>query len=312
MSPMRANLIELCCGSAGLTLYALGAKHPGLMAYQGSKWRARKPLTAVLAYRGITELRPVLLNDAGPWGDTWNLLLDSTTLALTIEHLQKYADQVPSTPVVKPEKHPMRMLYDAIHGAELPLSTDPLFAAQHLFLQRISVNGKAVGTRNGKWISPGYNRDSAEGSKRKTFGVIHPMIPQLAKLLSTWSSTLDWGLIEERWTDPISGPQHRPLIKTTRCDARDIPVEVEEPTVVYIDPDYVNATGYPNGELPRPDLVDLSMRWASKGALVMISEAEPIEELTKRGWEAIQIASPNPTNASPFKSKKPEWVTLSP
>ena len=219
-------------------------------------------------------------------------MLNSKTLPQVIEILQ-----------ILSLEHP-RVVYDRINKRAVPSIYDPRFAAEYLFLQRLSVNGKAVGTRNGTWRSPGYNKDSAEGSHRDTFGKINPMIPQLIILLSSWKKTLNWDLIEDK-----SG---QPLIKTSMIDARDILVVVDGITVIYIDPDYVNATGYPNGSLPRPDLIELAIKWAEAGALVMISEAEPIQELVDLGWEAVMIAGPNPTNNSPFKSKKPEWVTVSP
>ena len=70
-------------------------------------------------------------------------------------------------------------------------------------------------------------------------------------------------------------------------DARDIdPPQLPPGSVVYIDPPYVNTTGYAH-DLGREAVCELAERWASAGAWVVISEAEPLSELD--GWHQVEI-----------------------
>jgi hypothetical protein len=50
------HLVELCCGSAALTMHLLGKKKQQVVPYQGSKWKYRRELAQILADRGHTQL----------------------------------------------------------------------------------------------------------------------------------------------------------------------------------------------------------------------------------------------------------------
>ncbi len=282
------HLIEPCCGSAALTMHLLWARRQ-VVPYHGSKWKIRRELAAVLAERDCTELDAVTLNDIGPWGVTWTALTDLELLEQTITWLEGYAKAEP------------RQLFDALTGAPVPDSL-PRYAAQHLFLQRISVNGKAVGTRLGvtgvhTWFSPGFNRNSAYGCPATDrFGAVKPMVPSLLKVLRSMKD--------------LSWPMGRTL--SLQGSAREIPISpCAGRTVIYIDPPYASTTGYPNGALPRPIVAQISKDWHAAGAIVMVSEAEPIEELVAMGWTAKCLRGA-PTDEKPFQIKGAEWVTISP
>ena len=93
-------------------------------------------------------------------------------------------------------------------------------------------------------------------------------------------------------------------------DARDIdPPALPPGTVAYMDPPYVNTTGYAN-DLPRAEVVALARRWAAAGATVAISEAEPIPALVAEGWHAVEITNERIGQARTFSRQKSEWVTL--
>ena len=76
---------------------------------------------------------------------------------------------------------------------------------------------------------------------------------------------------------------------------------------VYIDPPYLNATPYPD-TLSREAVVRLALRYSEAGALVLVSEAEPIASLVALGWSAVQLGNPKQGD-SPGQIKKQEWVT---
>jgi len=94
-------------------------------------------------------------------------------------------------------------------------------------------------------------------------------------------------------------------------DARTLaPPALPPGTVVYMDPPYVNTTGYAH-DLPRAEVVALARRWAAAGATVAISEAEPIPELVADGWHAVRIDAERMGQKRTFSKQQAEWLTLS-
>jgi hypothetical protein len=69
-------------------------------------------------------------------------------------------------------------------------------------------------------------------------------------------------------------------------------------TWVYLDPPYEKCTGY-GWHCPRAEVLVLAQRWADAGAVVAVSEAEPLQ---LAGWHHLDL-----TRAG----GKPEWLTLS-
>lgn len=107
------------------------------MPYQGSKWAFRHSLTHHAKELGFSgPPSRVVLTDPGPWGRTLKVVLDPRqrrTLARTLHVLSK---------------HDARTLFDHFQGRHIP-DTDTAYAIAHLFLQRLSFSGKAVGVTNG-------------------------------------------------------------------------------------------------------------------------------------------------------------------
>jgi hypothetical protein len=87
-------------------------------------------------------------------------------------------------------------------------------------------------------------------------------------------------------------------------------VKLPPDVVVYIDPSYVGTTGYA-ADLPRADVVALARRWAAAGAVVAISEAEPIPELVAEGWHAVRIDGERVGQKRTFSKQQAEWLTMS-
>lgn len=182
-------------------------------------------------------------------------------------------------------KHDARTLFDHFQGRHIP-DTDTAYAIAHLFLQRLSFSGKAVGVTNGRWVSPGFNRTSAYGvAATSRFGEVKPQIPGLIRVLDALNlKEVEAEVRQEaaRFT-PISGP-----------------------TLVYIDPPYAGTTAYPDGTLTRDEVLQLARAWAAVGASVMISESEP---LPLPGWKSARIRTGKNMTA-PFKNKNEEWLTF--
>jgi hypothetical protein len=268
------TLVETCAGSAALTLHLLGARRP-LLPYQGTKWRFRHSLAEharALGFEGPPER--VVLTDPGPWGRTLGVVLDTAQREALIEALEANAVRDP------------REVYDETHGAPVP--TDAVaFAAEFLFLQRLSFSGKAVGTRDGRWCSPGFNPSSAYGLPgTERFGEVKPMLPSLIRVLRSYDLAPAAVSVRPEPAAPPDAP----------CRA----------TLVYLDPPYVDSTAYPDGQMTRDEVVALASAWREAGAAVMVSEQQGLD---LPGWERAQLYAGR-DDTSPFRGKQPEWVTF--
>ena len=298
-APGQFHLVEPCSGAAALTLRLLGAKRQ-LLPYQGSKWRLSKQLVPILAERGCTELVSVHLGDTGPWGHTWGLLRHNPHWILSV--LREMAAEDP------------RVVYDRLHKAPTPSVGSPTYAAEHLFLQRLSHSGKAVGVRDRCWRSPGFNETSANGKpatdridpkngKRYKFGPIKPMIPALIRQIEAgWAWPAHW---QSSCTSASNILGQYRMLELANGRLAGIPI------VVFLDPPYARSTRYPNGHMTRLEVVTTARLFAELGFFVVVAEAEPIDLLVDKGWEArcLKLA---PGHDSPFRAKGEEWVTLSP
>ena len=230
--------------------------------------------------------KTLFLGDVGPWGEVWRVLGNARLRAEVIKQLEMYATRDP------------REVYDTLQGAPFLFSSAVLFTADFLFLQRLAFSGKAVGASleaKNCWKSAGFNGTSAYGTaKTGRFGQVLPQLPSLIRRLKdldylTWPRVIGG-------SSRLMGPSSAPL---------------NAPVVLYIDPPYDKGTGYPDGSLPRAEVVELAKAWEATGVTVLVSEAEPIQELVDLGWEAIFLRGAT-ADSKPFQSKKEEWLTVSP
>ena len=102
------------------------------------------------------------------------------------------------------------------------------------------------------------------------------------------------------------------LPATIADDARTVPTPARLPagTVVYADPPYKNTTQYAN-LLPREEWLPVVRRWRDAGALVCVSEAEPIPDLMAEGWHAVRIDGERRGQKRTFSKQQAEWLTMS-
>jgi len=98
---------------------------------------------------------------------------------------------------------------------------------------------------------------------------------------------------------------------TLADDARAVdPPQLPPGVVAYIDPPYLNTTGYAHA-FPRSEWLPIVRRWAEAGALVVVSEAEPIPELVAEGWHAVEITGERKGQKRTFSKQQREWLTMS-
>lgn len=79
-----------------------------------------------------------------------------------------------------------------------------------------------------------------------------------------------------------------------------------EGCVVYADPPYVGTTGY-GADLSRDEVIAYARDFDALGAVVCISEAEPIAAL---GWEATEITGGRKGQKRTFSKQQREWLTM--
>jgi hypothetical protein len=89
------------------------------------------------------------------------------------------------------------------------------------------------------------------------------------------------------------------------------PPLLPENTLVYIDPPYVNTTGYKHN-LGRDRVVELALAWHAAGATVCISEQEAIPELVAQGWRSVEITGKRQGQRRTFSRQQAEYLTISP
>jgi len=78
-------------------------------------------------------------------------------------------------------------------------------------------------------------------------------------------------------------------------------------TVVYMDPNYQGTTGYRHS-ISREQVLTVAQRWADAGALVCVSEAEPLD---LPGWYHVDITGCRVGQKRTFSKQQSEWLTMS-
>lgn len=290
MKKGRYALYEPFCGSAALTMHLLGSRRQ-ILPYQGSKWKIRRELTAVLHELGHLDPWAIHLNDQGPWGLAFQVLHRPVFLEALIATLEAWC-------AADPEE-----LYRSLHGAKLQ-SNLVLDAAAFLFLQRLSYSGKAVSVdKEGRWKSPGFNKTSAYGTPATArFSEVKPMLPSLVRCLKENLRGMHWP------ADNVVMSQENAL----DCNPFRGESPAHLPRVAYLDPPYQGTTGYPHTDsLSVDQVVALAISLKEQGFRVLLSESESLEPLLELGW-SMKILRGAPVDGKPFHTKNREILMVSP
>ena len=84
------------------------------------------------------------------------------------------------------------------------------------------------------------------------------------------------------------------------------PLGFEGRRVLYLDPPYLNTTGYKR-KFSRESLIDVARKWDEAGWEVVISEAEPIAAL---GWYSVDIGAERVGQKRTFSKQQSEYLTM--
>ena len=226
---------------------------------------------------------------------------------------------------------------------------DPREVARWLFQIGGSHQGMGTGIFGGNLIG-WEGTEHGQGPKRPLLARLPDALNPLPTLPATiaddarsvdprevarWALSRIWGNggepgVNQGWNGGYSGPgdgrDRSPVTIDSAaarfCDAPTLPATIADDAraidppqlppgvVVYIDPPYLNTTGYAHA-FPRSEWVPVVRRWREAGAMVVVSEAEPIPELMADGWHAVDITGERKGQKRTFSRQQAEWLTMS-
>jgi len=295
---------ELCCGSAAVTLKLLGGRYAvPPISYMGSKRGYAHAILWAMGLRQGQGADRVLLCDAGPWGHVWGVLADRERCLEVASIIRCWKDEDP------------RQLWERLreeHRGEWDGWT-----AERVAGWCFDVANAHGGT--GGWKVVPLDRPHTDANLSAA------TIATRIESVAAWLTTGAWCY---RQGDQDSGggctPDRRhtataTATATAKCaDRLDgvkvIPgsaADIEPPddcdgVFVYMDPPYLNTTGYA-AELPREDVLAIARKWSDAGAVVCISEAVP---LPLEGWHHLEITSTRQGQKRTFSKQQREWLTM--
>jgi hypothetical protein len=319
---MTPLFIELCAGTAALSLRL---HHP----------RARPPVSRMGAKTGYAD---VILRVLGlrPGGQAAHYLWaePDAGVRLLLEAYRSRELATAAADIIRGWKdEDPRALWERLR-AEGPARCPPvdpaevarwLWIAQRAYRQGEPQSGGPVKIGDGgRWAQP--LEDSLPGAPTLPATITDDARKVDPREVARWVLGGVWSYRQGEVASGFIGPGQRrqdttatatalssvpTLPATITDDARKMdPPQLPAGTVAYMDPPYLNTTGYAH-DLGRPEVIRLAERWQAAGAQVCISEAEPIPELLAQGWHAVEITGERVGQKRTFSKQQREWLTLS-
>lgn len=311
--------VELCCGSAAVTLKLLGGRHATPpISYMGSKRGLAVTILGAMGLRSGIGADAVLLCDAGPWAHVWSVLADPARCAEVAATLRGWADEEP------------RELWERLreeHRGEWDGWTAERAAG---WLQVGAMSARAWGEHHARLHTCPHPTEPWRTCEPqgKPLNLAHRLDSVAAWLqVGAWSGG-GKGQESGYYAGPFAhhhagNPNSCGTLTTDGLAARlDVPTaplavyagpaeDIEPPpdcsgVYVYLDPPYKGTTGYA-ASMPREVVLDVAQRWSDAGAVVCVSEAEPLE---LDGWHHLDIASARQGQKRTFSKQQREVLTL--
>lgn len=284
-------LVELCAGTAAVSLWALARVAP-LTGYMGSKRRWAADLVDML---DADRPARVVLVDAGPWGETWRTLRDPHAR----REVATWFDRLDG-------EYTPNGLWSTLVACR-PFEDPIERAVQYLWLQARSAGTIPMwwSTARERWESPSgsrteraharggidaHGRVTTGGRRHRTADIGEPCVQG-----NTVRGTRGGRAVGKPDHPGARGIQYpRTIAERVRAldrvdwsrvevvvgDVRSVP-PIPGARVLF-DPPYLGAPRYAE-VCPRVDVLGVAQRWASAGARVVVCEAEA---LPLAGWHA--------------------------
>ena len=321
--------VELCAGTAAVSLRLA---HP----------MAKPPVSRMGAKTGYSN---ALLNAlglaAGQGADAYLWCEPDAGVRLLLEAYRDHALALAAAEVIRgwSDEEP-RALWDRLRAEGEPRGPEPREVVRWLNVEAWSNSGRYMGPdRPSACHEPGWVASiTSDGIARRA-----DALPTLPATIHPDARTVDprevarWCLLITR-SFGQKGPQagYAPPVGNEKCimrrwrldqpgpelarlpvlpadivpDARQVePVSLPEGTVAYIDGPYENTSGYAH-LLPRSEQLALARRRSDAGAVVAISEQEPLNEELGEGWSAVEITMARKGPRRTFSKQQAEYLTL--
>ena len=157
MIPPVPLFVELCCGSAAVTLRLMGG--PGArppVSWQGGKQGYAEAILRVFGLRAGQGADAVLLNDLGPWSLVWSVLCRPGGPAMVADVIRGWAGE------------DARSLWERLRDEPVP-QDGAAAAAAWLCMQSGNFSGKEVGVSAGRFVADSYAEET-EAAVARGFG----------------------------------------------------------------------------------------------------------------------------------------------
>lgn len=290
-------LVEPFAGSLALSAWATGAS--SLIGYMGGK-RSLAPAIADAVGLERGQVEHIFCADAGPWGDVWAHFAEHglhvahrfdawATPACGWDMPSLWADQVRFPPF------------------DVPL----MRLAQFLVLQSRTASATPIWWDGSRWVMPsGHAREQrifdAHQRGRHSVAVVERGIHQCGTGAGRRTGIIDPRTVATRIRSLHGAIAHR--LTAHHGDTFDLLAQLPADLaghVAYLDPPYVGCTPYA-AACSREMVLDLARAYDARGAIVVISEGEP---MPVEGWHTVNLAPARAVKRWTARQRG-EWLTM--
>lgn len=292
---------ETFTGTASMTLQLMGNAPPPI-GYMGSKRRWARLILDLMGQHERPDV--VVLCDAGPWGEAWEVILDAERRPLLVERLRSWGGEDPSA------------LWRRLAEAGRP-EDGVERVASWLWLQGRAANNSPVWWEDGALLQPGGSSAGKlmEACQQGNLlvmasnGATGPGNTAALERSTAKASTTRHATSGVTRTSTVAdriehiGRLPWPVVHVVRSHADALALMTAHAAaggrvVTYHDPPYVGCTRYA-AVCPREDVLHLARTCAALGPAA-VSEAVP---LPLDGWHTVRLTEPHARHA--------EWLTMS-
>lgn len=306
------RLIEVCAGSAAVTLAIVGGKLP--LYYRGGKRRHARQIATVLqelaAEQRALRFTSFALNEPGMFGTFWAVVRQLPFRRQLVAELRAMH--------AASQGRTAREVWTALATQPVPTSITKRVATW-VALQRHSYAGRPVEitpedptgstSLDLRWRTAGFIGAAADKGAQRERALAAGNLGALrwAKNSPTLAGMAD---AIEALPQALLRPRDGGAMLTTRIDARRLHLALlDVPSVVYIDPPYAGTSCGYAAELSRANVLTIAHRFTSRGYPVVVSEAEPLPAIGSGAVEHRQLTRTEGGGRTASKQQA-EWLTI--
>ena len=318
---------EPCCGSAAVTVRLLQRYGKPPISYQGGKVGYADPILDVLGLVPGQGCDGIVLADVGPWAAVWATLggamspEDAARWLMTGAWCYKQGDHPSGGPVL-PGQRRQDTSAVAVAVAKLPHPAREQVAniirqwkdkEPRALWDRLKKDGwpSLMPVKGGRWLGPQSVEEVAGWALNQAWcpqgqRYMGPDRPSGKRETDPdWVASITTGGMAGRMVDLPTFP---PLACYQGSITDMVLPDSLDGWIIFFDPPYQGTSEYPFGNLARSEVLRLAKEWHDRGAIVAISEAEP---LPLDGWHHVQIDHARKGQKRTFSKQQTEWLTIS-